>query len=42
MISCNYKNLHTFPSKPGSAIKPAPGYVVHILDDNNNIVTSPN
>lgn len=32
IISCNYKNLFTFPIKPGSAIKPAPGFIVHILD----------
>ncbi|EGR28695.1 propionate-- ligase, putative [Ichthyophthirius multifiliis] len=38
IISCNYKNLHTFPIKPGSAIKPAPGFIVHILDQNNNII----
>lgn len=32
IISCNYKNLYTFPTKPGSAIKPAPGFDVRILD----------
>lgn len=29
-------NLHTFPSKPGSATKPSPGFVVKIMDHNNN------
>jgi propionyl-CoA synthetase len=41
-IVCNYKDLHTFPSKAGSATKPAPGYEIHILDDFNNIITEPN
>jgi propionyl-CoA synthetase len=35
IISCNYKNLHTFPSKPGSATKPCPGFDVRIMDHNN-------
>jgi propionyl-CoA synthetase len=30
--------LHTFPLKPGSAIKPAPGFVVNILDSNNQVI----
>lgn len=28
IISCNYKNLHTFKPKAGSATKPAPGFKV--------------
>lgn len=38
IISCNYLNLHTFPSKPGSATKPAPGFVVQILNHQNKLV----
>jgi propionyl-CoA synthetase len=40
-ICCNYKNLHTFVSKPGSCTKPAPGWDVKILDDDNNEITEP-
>lgn len=29
-------NLHTFPSKAGSATKPSPGFVVKIMDHLNN------
>ncbi len=42
VISSNYFNLHTFKGKPGSAIKPVPGYNVHILDNENNIISKPN
>lgn len=42
MISCNYKNLNTFPLKPGSAIKPCPGYDIKILDENNKIIMERN
>lgn len=38
IISCNYKNLHTFPYKPGSATKPAPGFVVEVLNHKNEPV----
>lgn len=34
-IACNYKNLHTFPAKPGSATKPCPGFQVEILNHDN-------
>jgi propionyl-CoA synthetase len=37
-ICCNYKNLTTFKSKPGACTKPAPGYNVVVLDDDNNII----
>jgi len=40
-ISCNYKNLHTFESKPGSCTRPAPGWDVKILDDDNNEINEP-
>lgn len=36
IISCNFKDLHTFPSKPGSATKPSPGFKVVIMDVDNN------
>ncbi|KAL4481347.1 hypothetical protein ABPG72_010500 [Tetrahymena utriculariae] len=42
IISCNYKNLYTHPIKPGSAIKPAPGFDVRILDQDNKEITEPN
>ncbi len=32
-MSCNFKNLHTFPLKPGTVVKPVPGYFIEILDD---------
>lgn len=35
MISCNYMNLTKFISKPGSATKPAPGFVIKIYNDVN-------
>jgi len=37
-IATNFKNLHTFPAKPGSCAKPAPGMRVTILDEANNPV----
>ncbi|EGR29128.1 hypothetical protein IMG5_162310 [Ichthyophthirius multifiliis] len=40
-MSCNFKNLHTWPLKPGSVVKPVPGYVINILDENNQIITAP-
>ena len=33
-ILSNYKNLYTFPNKPGSAVKPAVGYEPAIIDEN--------
>jgi len=42
VISCNYKNLHTFKFKPGSATKPAPGFNVKIIDkDSGEEITEP-
>jgi propionyl-CoA synthetase len=38
IISCNYKNLHTFKPKPGSATKPAPGFQVEILNHENQVL----
>lgn len=38
IISCNFRNLHTFPMKPGSCIKPSPGFIVEIKDENNESV----
>jgi propionyl-CoA synthetase len=38
IISCNYKNLFTFPYKPGSATKPCPGFVVEVLNHKNELV----
>lgn len=35
-ISTNYKNLHTFPNKPGCAGKATPGVNIQILDDEGN------
>jgi acyl-coenzyme A synthetase/AMP-(fatty) acid ligase len=35
MISCNYKNSTTFASEPGSATKPAPGFLIKIFNDEN-------
>ena len=35
MISCNYYNLTTFSVKPGSATKPAPGFIIRIFNDEN-------
>lgn len=40
-ICCNYANLHMYPTIPGSCTKPVPGYVVEILDDNNELVDPP-
>jgi len=34
-IGTNFKNLHTFPCKPGSCSRPAPGMRVEILDEQN-------
>lgn len=33
-IACNPRGLESFPSKPGSATKPTPGFQVEILDPN--------
>jgi propionyl-CoA synthetase len=38
IISCNYMNLYTFKSKPGSATKPCPGFQVDVLDHDNKLV----
>jgi len=35
-ILCNFSNLHTFPTKPGSAVKPAPGYELELMDEDHN------
>ena len=35
IISCNFKNLHTFHPKPGSATKPSPGFDVVIMSHEN-------
>jgi len=35
------QNLFTWPVKPGSAVKPAPGFLIHILDNDNNVLTEP-
>ena len=35
IISCNFKNLHTFHPKPGSATKPSPGFQVEIMGHDN-------
>ena len=37
-ICSNYKNYYQLPFKMGSCTKPCPGFVVHILDDNGEIV----
>lgn len=42
IISCNYKNLHTFKPKPGSAVKPAPGFDLHIMDQDNKPIAKSN
>ena len=34
-ICCNFGNLTTFPTKPGSATKPAPGHQLKIFNDDN-------
>lgn len=31
-------DLHTFPSKPGSATKPSPGFAIKIMDNENKEV----
>lgn len=31
-------DLYTFPSKPGSATKPSPGFVIKIMDNDNKEV----
>jgi propionyl-CoA synthetase len=41
MISSNYINLTTFPTKLGSATKPCPGWDVKIMDDDDNLVDEP-
>jgi propionyl-CoA synthetase len=40
-ICSNFANLHMFPTNPGSCTKEVPGYEVHILDDNNEVVEPP-
>jgi len=34
--------FNPFPDKPGSVTKPYPGFEVHILDNQNVLVTEPN
>ena len=34
-IAANFKNLHTFKPKPGTATRPVPGYDIQILDAEN-------
>ena len=41
MISSNYVNLTTFPTKLGSATKPCPVWDVMIMDDEDNVVSEP-
>ena len=41
MVSTNYMNLTTFPTKLGSATKPAPGWDVRIMDDEDMLVEEP-
>jgi len=36
IISCNFANLHTFTSKPGSCTKPCPGFQVTIINSENH------
>ena len=40
-ICANFGNLHMFPTNPGSCTKVVPGYVVEILDDDNEEVDPP-
>ena len=40
-ICSNFGNLHKFPTNPGSCTKVVPGYIVDILDDNNEVVDPP-
>ena len=42
IISCNFSNLQTFKSKPGSCTKPVPGFNVKILDEFNQEINAPN
>lgn len=42
MMCSNYANLSTFPTKPGSATKPCPGWEVQIMDDDDKLVHEPN
>jgi acyl-coenzyme A synthetase/AMP-(fatty) acid ligase len=37
----NYINLTTFPTKPGSATKPVPGWNIKIMDDSDSIIEEP-
>jgi len=37
----NYINLTTFPTKPGSATKPCPGWDIKIMDDDDKIIDEP-
>lgn len=37
-ICCNNIKINRFPNKPGSALKPQPGFNVKILDEDNNEV----
>lgn len=37
----NYINLTTFPTRPGSATKPCPGWDIRIMDDNDNLIEEP-
>lgn len=41
MITSNYINLTTFPLKLGSATKPVPGWDVRIMDDDDNLISTP-
>jgi propionyl-CoA synthetase len=40
-ICSNYLNLTTFKTKPGSATKPVPGWDVMAMDDEDNIIDTP-
>lgn len=41
IISCNYKNLHTFTPRPGSCTKPCPGWIVELRSDEGQKITEP-
>jgi propionyl-CoA synthetase len=40
-ISSNYLNLTRFETRAGSATKPAAGWDVMIMDDDDNVINNP-
>jgi len=38
----NYINLTTFPTKPGSATKPCPGWDIKIMNHDDQVIDEPN